>query len=80
MRASAADEPIASPFIREYFQWDRMSDVRWDVVASRLRAANLILAAPERFPNADQESVQQSATELELFLLGRPVHLGGPVL
>jgi hypothetical protein len=65
---SDEDRPIDNRFIRDHFQWDRMSDVKWDIVRNNLSAAERVLAAPEKFPYADLDAVEQRATELSLFL------------
>jgi hypothetical protein len=68
MDTQIEDEPISSQFIREYYQWDRMSDVKWDILRNNLASAKRILANPEKFPNADFDGVEHRATELSLFL------------
>lgn len=69
MDTQIEDAPISSSFIRDYYQWDRMSDVKWDVVRNNLASMERILSNPKQFPNADFESVERNATELSLFLV-----------
>lgn len=66
--AELESTPIASRFVRDYYQWDRMSEVKWDIVRNNLASAERILANPAKFPNADTESVAQTANELSIFL------------
>ncbi len=64
--------PIADKDIREIFQWDRMGDVKWDILESNLRACDKILDNPDQFPNCDLEYIYNKREVIELFLLSNP--------
>lgn len=61
-------ERIASAYVRNEFMWDRMGDVRWDVVKGSLRAAENVLQNPEKFPRADFDALEERAEKLGDFL------------
>jgi len=54
--------------VRERFQWDRMSDVDWSLVRNNLASAQRVLANPDKFPRANFDYMERTATELSLFL------------
>ena len=69
MTTTDEDDPvIPDTWIRNEFQWDRMSDVKWDIVRSNYEATSRILANPAQFPKADFEVVAERKTNLFTFL------------
>lgn len=68
MTEDQALKPISSKFIRDEFQWDRMEDVKLDILRSNLEACNRILANPEKFPKADFDYIEIKSFEITLFL------------
>jgi len=62
------DRRIDNAFIRDHYQWDRMSDIKWDILRNNLASAQRILANPDKFPNADFDDVEFRAGELSAFL------------
>lgn len=69
--------PIASKFIRDEFQWDLMSEVKWDLVLKQLRAWDRILSNPTKFPKADFEVIESEHLELRTFLKLNGYDVGG---
>lgn len=64
-----AETPVStSRYIRNEYQWDRMSDVDWSLLRNNLRAKERILSHPENFPNADFTAVEHAVKELSEFL------------
>lgn len=61
-------ERIESKYVRDEYQWDLMSEVKWDLLRQNLEAANNILDNPEDFPRADFAAVEARSAELFTFL------------
>lgn len=62
------DRAIDSPYIREEFGWDRMSDVDWEAVHKKYRSAMRKLDYPHLFPEADFKALNRTAAEVMKFL------------
>jgi hypothetical protein len=65
-------EPLPA-FIRNTFQWDRMSEVNWSLVRDNVLAARRVLAAPEKFPRANFDHLEKMDLEGTCFLLRAPI-------
>lgn len=63
------DAPLTNRWIRDEFHWDRMSDVRWDIVINNLRSTEYIIDNPDKFPKADMDAMSQKEFQLRMFCL-----------
>lgn len=61
-------ERIENKYVRDEYQWDLMSEVKWDLLRQNLEVANNILDNPEDFPRADFAAVETRSAELFTFL------------
>lgn len=68
MEDDANLKPIECKFIRDEFQWDRMGDVKWDLLRNNLDAAERVLHNPDKFPKADFAYLEKKADRIEAFL------------
>lgn len=68
MDLTTEDPIIEDQWIRNEYQWDRMSDVKWDILRNNLEVTDKILQNPQRFPHADFDAVATRNTQLFMFL------------
>ena len=61
-------ERIENKYIRDEYQWDLVSEVKWDLLRHNLERANHILDNPEDFPRANFAAVETASAELFTFL------------
>lgn len=65
---------LRSPFLRSHLSADYVEDAGgWAALRDTVLSARRVLAAPERFPKADFETLEKVDFEGTLELLGAPV-------
>lgn len=61
-------ERIESKYIRDEYQWDLVSEVKWDILQQNFESTNNILNFPDDFPKANFAAVECANAELYNFL------------
>lgn len=64
----AGNQRISSKWIRDYYGWDYMSDVDWQLLYNNLHSAEYVLDNPSKFPRADIDALQERQCEISQFL------------
>ena len=61
-------ERIENKYIRDEYQWDLVSEAKWDILQANFEATNNILNFPDDFPKANFAAVETANAELYNFL------------